>query len=36
MSKMIVENNMDGELSVENKNDGACFILKLEMVEKDD
>ncbi len=29
MSKMIVENNMAGELSVENIENGACFYIKL-------
>ena len=29
MSKMIIEKNMDGELSVENNNDGAIFTIKI-------
>ena len=29
MSKMIIEKNMSGELSVENKNDGAVFKVKI-------
>ena len=29
MSKMIIENNMDGELSVQNSEDGAIFTIKL-------
>ena len=29
MSKMIIENNMDGALSVKNKNNGACFMVRL-------
>ena len=32
MSTMIIENNMNGILSVENKNNGACFMIKLETV----
>jgi len=29
MSKLIIENSMDGKLSVENKNKGACFSIVL-------
>ena len=29
MSKMIIEKNMGGELSVENKDDGAVFKVKI-------
>lgn len=29
MSKLIIENNMNGELSVENKNEGALFTIRL-------
>ncbi len=29
MSKMIIENSMDGELSVKNENGGACFEIEI-------
>lgn len=29
MSKMIIENNMDGSLMVENENEGATFLIKI-------
>ena len=29
MSKMIIEDNMNGKLSVQNNNKGAIFIIKL-------
>ena len=29
MSKIIIEQNMHGKLSVENANDGACFTILL-------
>ena len=35
MAKMIIEEGMNGKLSVENKNNGACFKIKISK-EKDD
>jgi len=35
MSKMIVENNLQGTLNVINKDNGACFIIKLNKKEND-
>ena len=32
MSKIIIENNMNGRIEVENKTDGATFIIKLSLV----
>ncbi len=32
MSKIIIENNMNGKIEVENKTDGANFIIKLPLV----
>jgi len=29
MSKDIIENNLSGKLLVENRNGGACFIIKI-------
>ena len=31
MSKTIIENNMNGTLSVQNTEDGACFIIKIKL-----
>ena len=31
MSKMIIEKNMNGELTVENVDNGACFTIIVEM-----
>jgi PAS domain S-box-containing protein len=31
MSKMIIENNMHGELSVQNTDEGAAFVIKVKM-----
>ena len=29
MSKLIIENNMNGELKVQNKNEGALFTITI-------
>ena len=35
MSKMIIEDNMEGKIHVENKKDGALFVIELDTVNKD-